>query len=103
MSFRFIYPLLFCTLAACSVYKNSGRNQFEDRAPNSINSVSASSSGQSSYDTDVEDEQTCWSQPATDPLWDLDIKTGFGEKFENELTVKRISNSEIQVCTRPLE
>lgn len=71
-------------LAACSVYRSTGRKNFENKA--SQNGVTASSSENL--------DQICWRQSAAEALWDDD-----GIK---EMIVKKISEDEIEVCATHL-
>lgn len=98
---RSIFLFLILISSACSVYRSTGRESFESKAPASVNALSISATEANTYNT-VEKE-TCWTQPSTDPLWNFDSNQGLGEKFSNELSVIRMNDREIQVCAKPLE
>ncbi len=85
-------------LASCSVYKSTGRKNFESKAPSSVQTATAFSFD-SRTDRKIDptsvsnDKSTCWNQPASDPLWEIEGST--------PLTVKAIGEDEIQVCQKP--
>ncbi len=75
------FAAVFLT-SGCSVYKSNGRKTFEERAPANINRAQAL--------TKIESPDTCWTQPAREPIWELP---------ENEdLRVKSINHELIEVC-----
>jgi len=92
MDYRIISLCLILCLAACSVYKSKGRDSFENRAPQNTASATAFSKN-----------ETCWNQPADEPLWNMDAGESIEDKYQNELVIKRISTNEIQVCTQPTD
>jgi hypothetical protein len=73
----FVLLTLFLGLTGCSVYKSAGRKSFEGRAPEAVRSLQS--------------EDLCWSQLATEPLWDIND--------EQILTVTKLGDDQIQVCT----
>jgi hypothetical protein len=87
-------------LAGCSVYKSTGRKNFETKAPGNVQMASAirsattdptDSLSQPLDETETMDEKTtCWNQPINDPLWQVEPNT--------LLTVMAVSEDEIQVC-----
>jgi len=90
---RFFTPLISLLLllpAACSVYKSTGRKSFEDKAAGNIRTSSLSQK----IEGKEELSDTCWNQPAADPLWHIDSN--------QPLTVSSLNNEEIQVCIQDL-
>ncbi|PIS09720.1 MAG: hypothetical protein COT73_13095 [Bdellovibrio sp. CG10_big_fil_rev_8_21_14_0_10_47_8] len=68
-------------LLSCSVYQSAGRKTFENKSSDyRVQAVSV-------------DQATCWTQPANDPLWNVDLS--------EQLTVTRWDENEIRVCTLP--
>jgi len=80
---RILFIFILMGLTACSVYQSSGRKSFESKAPDQIQRAS-------SIDHSTEKIETCWSQPASEPLWHVDTKSA--------LTVTQLEEDEIQVC-----
>jgi hypothetical protein len=80
------FTLLGASMLACSVYKNQGRKNFESNAPGQIQSFSITATKTMS----TSDDTTCWQQPTSDPLWEVDD--------QGTLTVRKISPDEIEVC-----
>lgn len=78
--------LLSSSLLACSVYKNQGRKDFESNAPGQVHSFSVTATKM----TSTSDDTTCWQQPASDPIWEVDE--------QGTLTVRKINSDEIEVC-----
>lgn len=98
---RSLFIFLILLSSACSVYRSTGRESFENKAPASVGATSISATESNIYNT-IE-KQTCWTQPSTDPLWNFDNNQGLGEKFSNELSVIRLNEREIEVCAKPIE
>ncbi len=90
---RSLFIFLVLISSACSVYRSTGRESFENKAPASVGATSISAT----------ENETCWTQPSTDPLWNFDSNQGLGEKFSNELSVIRLNEREIEVCAKPVE
>jgi hypothetical protein len=90
--FSKILVLFLFWLSACSVYKSSGRKSFESKAPDNVQRLSASSLKSEAL-TD-ENADTCWNQPASEPLWHIDPNS--------TLNVSPLNNEEIQVCIQDL-
>jgi hypothetical protein len=87
--FLFFTAALICS--ACSVYKSTGRKSFESKASGQISA--ASGAGVESLKTESaehEENETCWSQLASEPLWEIDDHT--------PLIVTKLNDDEIQVC-----
>ena len=76
-------------VSGCSVYKSSGRDSFESRAPGQPPNKTHSASIFENEKT----EDTCWTQPSRDPLWDL--------PENSEVRVHALSNELIEVCLVP--
>lgn len=89
MDYRIASLSLIVCLSACSVYKSKGRDSFENRAPQNTSTALT-----------VMKNETCWNQPADEPLWNMDNEANIGEHDANDLMVKRLSINEIQVCTQ---
>lgn len=98
---RSLFIFLFLISSACSVYRSTGRESFENKAPASVNATSISATEANTYN--MIEKETCWTQPSTDPLWNFDSNQGIGEKFSNELSVIRLNDREIEVCAKPVE
>lgn len=77
-------------LSSCSVYRSTGRKNFESKAPQ--NNVKVSSRPAPAAMAAL--ESICWDQPANEPLWGLVEST--------TMSVTKINEDEIQVCTLPL-
>lgn len=96
---RFLVLSIFSILwlSACSVYKSSGRKSFENKAPDNVvqslaRVTSAADLVSQNSDGFIGDDNadTCWHQPAKDPLWHIDPNSA--------LSVSPLNNEEIQVC-----
>lgn len=85
----FFTAALICS--ACSVYKSTGRKSFESKA--SGQTSAASNAGVETPQTEFtksDEKETCWSQLASEPLWEIDDHT--------PLIVTKLNDDEIQVC-----
>jgi hypothetical protein len=93
----FLMAMLF---SSCSVYRSNGRSTFETRYGNqdavttqAFSQAAVAGGGPtdaSSQTSALTDEDTCWTQPAQDPLWDLP---------ENQsLHVRALNHQLIEVC-----
>lgn len=84
----------FILLPGCSIYKSTGRENFEDRAPDKINSATVAAT-----ESRIQDESDlCWNQSAKDPIWNLDQIYADGQ--DHQLIVRRLQDSEIQICVQ---
>ncbi len=72
------------------MYKSSGRKSFESKTPGNLRTSSLASGMASEEDGINVDADTCWNQPAQDPLWHIDPNVS--------LSVSPLNNEEIQVC-----
>jgi hypothetical protein len=88
--FRLSLFFLFAFVTACSVYKSTGRKNFESKTPGNLRSTSLEASQSLAGESVSENADTCWSQPSTDPLWHIDPNVS--------LSVSPLNNEEIQVC-----
>lgn len=78
------YLLLLICMMSCSVYKSTGRKNFEARVPGSM--VTGDIGQGFSLGS-------CWSQPKTDALWSL-------EAYPQLMVMKDSSNPDnIEVCS----
>lgn len=80
---------LFALISGCSVYKSNGRRTFEDKAPGSVDRQAASQILQNS-DSNLESQDTCWTQPTQEPLWSVPEQA--------QLSVHLINRELIEVC-----
>lgn len=98
MNLRFIFFFFVGTSAlslSCSVYETDGRKKFESAASSQVQSLQ--SPAPLSQDADTEPDQgneTCWNQPANEPLWHVDS--------ESKMIVNQLPRDEIQVCLQAL-
>jgi len=86
-------------ISACSVYKSNGRSQFESDSKGNLVKTNVGRSQSPprnpvSVQTDPtlqpEQEDTCWTQPLHEPLWDL--------PENQELRVHSLNSELIEVC-----
>jgi hypothetical protein len=84
---------IFIFLTSCSVYKSSGRKSFESKAPDNIRTSSLNAALKTET-AEQDRSDTCWSQPANEPLWHIDSNF--------PLSVSPLNNEEIQVCIQDL-
>ena len=101
MAYHLVCIPLFLFLTACSVYKSTGRDAFESNVPGNVNATSTAL--ESAEPTPMIKNETCWNQPATDPLWNMDSNQGIGDKYTTELVVRKLTTTEIEVCSRPID
>jgi hypothetical protein len=78
------------TITSCSVYKSSGRKSFEGDSSGKISHVASSSEKNARHQENLTDD-TCWTQPSNEPLWQIDDSA--------PMTVTKISDDEVQICT----
>lgn len=99
MNLRLFYILLSSAMitSSCSVYKSTGRKSFESKSSGNLTTgVSTQQNDENSNwnSGDASEDETCWNQPSSDPLWHIDA--------EHSLTVQKITDDEIQVCLQAL-
>jgi hypothetical protein len=78
------------------VYKSTGRKSFESKSSGNLTTgVSAQSDENPNWNSgDSSENETCWNQPSSDPLWHIEA--------EHSLRVQKITDDEIQVCLQAL-
>lgn len=83
-----LVAVVVALLSSCSIYKSNGRSSFEDRS--SGNLPNTNNVGQGEGKAQGKEADTCWTQGAKEPLWNL--------PENEELRVHALSSELIEVC-----
>lgn len=76
----------FLLVTGCSVYKSQGRKNFESNAPAQVQNQPFADN------TEQQKTEMCWTQPRKDNLWNIQ---------EGHLSIKYLSETDMEVCLFP--
>ena len=83
LRFAFLVFLPALTLSGCQLSKSGGRSLFESNAPAGITNTNLSSQSIASRQA-----SSCWTQPVTEPLWDMETGQTYSVTLQQDSIIE---------------